>query len=496
MSSFTGNINTNDSISKLIFLIIEELYSKDVAEVAFEILLSSGISIHDLSKRLNKPFHLIRDSLIVLSQKKLITIKNQSISLDINDISYHIDVNRVLNNIKNPKILYYIHMKYGKIGKEIVDSMMINGNLTYSMTSEFVDSNLNLSKQGQFEYEKEKILIKRIFLQLIKENIIKRTVMINSTFKENCLSESDFQIQKQVQKQVSPKGKKDSNKKSKKSKIQYDNDDENVNNDNQILNNIDNSLLFDENSNEEYYFSLDYKKLIDLLRIDSFLDLISKKINTQIGFLCKVFVEYGSFNFDLLKTTKPLSTFELCNINKDLLKINLDELIKNMKADDHNLIKVYGTNEIGKEVYIIDFNYINQILKEKIIEKILTQSLSNIHARIYRLLNKTGPLDLKNIMEICMISQKDCSTLLNQLIVMNFIDVQEVNIKGSNMAIFRVSQVNVKSNVENLIYKIIYNLKCLLRNLIKNQDIEEIDEVKVKRIYGCIAELDGYLMFL
>lgn len=95
-----------------------------------------------------------------------------------------------------------------------------------------------------------------------------------------------------------------------------------------------------------------------------------------------------------------------------------------------------------------------------------------------------------------MISQKDCSTLLNQLIVMNFIDVQEVNIKGSNMAIFRVSQVNVKSNVENLIYKIIYNLKCLLRNLIKNQDIEEIDEVKVKRIYGCIAELDGYLMFL
>ena len=459
---------SNDILTELIYNLIEELHSKDVADIVVILLQYGWSTLSDLVKKSNKNFQFVRDSIITLRQLKYILVKNSSKYKDSDEFIYSVDVENILGLIRSPKILYFISTKYGKFSKEIIESIMINGLLTCNMTLEFVENNILIDENKR---KLEINNIKKAFVELIKDGILTRG--------EDCNDQSVPIVTS-------------NDKKSKKLNIQIeDNKKDNIHNVDVVPDNF--PLIYDQLRNEEYYFSINYKALNQILKGEAFLDIISKKISTQISFICRIFFEKGNFSNEKLITTKPLSTFELIQLYPDLTKINLEELIKQIKNDEHELLKVYGTNEIGKEVYTLDFNSINNLLKQKILENVLTQTLSPVHTRIFRLLSKCGPLDLKNIMEICMMSQKESSTILNQLISLSFIEIQEINIKGNNVIFFKVNQANNQSNIKNMIYKIILNLKKLIKLKVLN---EKFDEGKLTRVYSAIAELDNYLLLI
>lgn len=59
----------------------------------------------------------------------------------------------------------------------------------------------------------------------------------------------------------------------------------------------------------------------------------------------------------------------------------------------------WGFNDNGQKTYCINIDSITEFIKTKTIEKIIEQQFSSNHVRIYRVLSKCGPLDLKNVIE-------------------------------------------------------------------------------------------------
>jgi hypothetical protein len=61
-------------------------------------------------------------------------------------------------------------------------------------------------------------------------------------------------------------------------------------------------------------------------------------------------------------------------------------------------------------------------------------------------------------MEICLFSQKDCASYLNQMLQENLIESQTINIKGANIHFY---SVNTKLNIELMIAKI-YKVRIIV----------------------------------
>jgi hypothetical protein len=54
-------------------------------------------------------------------------------------------------------------------------------------------------------------------------------------------------------------------------------------------------------------------------------------------------------------------------------------------------------------------------------------------------------------MEICLFSQKECASYLNQMIEENLIETQTINIKGGNVIFYSINNL---ANIENMIGKL------------------------------------------
>ena len=81
----------------------------------------------------------------------------------------------------------------------------------------------------------------------------------------------------------------------------------------------------------------------------------------------------------------------------------------------------------------LNITNISTYIKTKTIEKIIEQKFSMNHLRIFRLLYLCGAIDARNIMDICLITPKNCNMILNQLYSEGFIETQMVNVRGSNI---------------------------------------------------------------
>lgn len=491
----------SETIFNLVELLIEELYSKEVAGICKDLILNGDSNIYDIVKRTSREFSFVRDSLITLLQNRLVKVIDNSKSKDWMEYTYSLDINMCLNVIRYPKILYFINIKFGQYAKEIVEHLMMNGVLTSSQIVECVEGSLGFSSTKQAT---EINNVRRNLLRLLEENIIVRSSNIAGSFTSQNLE--IISSSSAVKKNSSNPMKVESNKKGKNNKkasnIQMEVEQTELEHELETIPNVSNGnndliipedhyLLFDKIRNEEHFFCINLTKVSLILKYELILDIISKKVSQQVGLFSRVMIERGNFSSETLSTVRPLSCTDITTAYPELYKLNIEELIKQLKGSENNLIKVYGLDETGKEVFLLDLNEIYVTLKSKLVEKVISQILSNYHSRIYRVLARCGPLDLKNIMDICMISQKESSLYMNQLITMGFIEIQEINIKGSNVLFFKINKVSNQDNLKSLVYKIILNLKHLLRK--KKAEIG-VNDTQLSQIYGLIAELDSILI--
>ena len=120
----------------------------------------------------------------------------------------------------------------------------------------------------------------------------------------------------------------------------------------------------------------------------------------------------------------------------------------------------------------LNITNISTYIKTKTIEKVIEQKFSKNHLRIFRLLHLCGALDARNIMDICLITPKNCNMILNQLYSEGFIETQMVNVRGSNILFYFV-------NVDNLILKSVDMVFKMIRNL-KIEWMDGMDKMKNK----------------
>ena len=125
-------------------------------------------------------------------------------------------------------------------------------------------------------------------------------------------------------------------------------------------------------------------------------------------------------------------------------------LLEEMSREENDFVLLWSIIESG-QTYCLNLESVSKTLKTKTLEKIIEQEFSPDHIRIYRLLSKCGPLDSKNIMEICLMPHKESSACINQMIEHGYIETQPINYKGSNVMFFNI---NTKSNLNLMIAKI------------------------------------------
>ena len=512
-----------ESLNNLILFLIEENFSSEVAQIAGCLIENYECSLSEIIKFTKKDFQLIRDSLIVLKQNLLLKV-SISKKKEYNETVYSLDIQQCLNIIRQPKILYLINEKFGNISKNIVEIFMLNGILSCSQTIECVENTFENNSKITNQIRKE-------FLNLISNNILVQVDMIAENiesnqdklfldkdkykdaeaFKEKVVINKNSELLKG--KMEKSGGKKNSGK---KKKLIIDDEDKLETLEKEVKVEENHVLLVSKYKDDfkEIFYKLNYEKLKTELKCQLIFEIVSKRHSIQAAQVCQMFLNASRFHQTKFTTSTAITIKELINLNQNtsipttlLQQGTVEDIIKQSK-DDCNIFRSYGISETGKELYLLDFENLFKAMKSKLRERIVEQTLSPLHSRVYRLISKCGPLDLKNIGEICMIPNKECCICLNQLVSYSFIEIQELNIKGSNQIFFKqVSEIK-DSTLTNIIYKIILNLKNLVKKKIENYNRfdslslkedgpkHENENFQVAKILSVISELDKYLLIL
>lgn len=525
-----------ENLTNLILFLVEEAYSSTASAIC-EFLIENGeATLMEIVKTTKKEFTVVRDCLIVLIQNKLvkpILTKKKEVF----DYNYIVDKENCLNIIRHPKYLVYVNTHFGKLCKNIVEEMLVNGVMTCSQVIELIENKTDISSVTFLNQ------IRKDFLNLVVNNILVQVENINGDDKFNEMlysKENDYMVLMGVNKdkyngkdnndkdaqeinknsmilnnKMQATGKKGS-KTNKKKVIQYE---EYENNNftslekNVEIVNEDHNLLYNKDNNKHIFYIINYEKLNQLLKCEMIFEAIAKKFSIQTAQVAQLFIANASFIKGKL-VTSPITIKELIanisesnNSSKSVININslkhiianpqlVEEIIKESKSDDSGIFKYYGLNDLGKELIYLNLESLFFSMKTKLKEKVVEQLLSPIHARVFRLLDKCGPLDLKNIMDICMIPQKECCICLNQLVKMSFLEIQELNIKGSNQIFFKPVKDSKELSIISMIYKIILNLKNLVKKKVsENQfSMNELTKIQVAKVLSTVAELDKFLV--
>lgn len=403
------------------------------------------------------------------------------------ECKYNIIKENCLNILRQPKILHFIKTTFGELSMYIVEVFMLNGILSLNQATECLDNYKNLSKNPSD--------VRKELLGLISNHIIQQTNSHNS-MKSNSKSKniSSDNVNQETNKKSTKK---------KKKEINFEEENTTLN----LKENDFEDFYFSKNEDSdikvEIFYTLNYNKINSILKSEFLIETISKSISLQAAQLSQMFLNCSGFLNDKMTTSLSFCLKELINLNKTQNNIpqfninQLEEIVKKSKFES-NIFKQVGINDSGKEIYCLDLEPLYSNIKKRLKEKIIEQLFSNLHSRVYRLLNKCGPLDIKNIMDVCMIPNKDCSKILNQLFKSNFIEIQELHIKGSPQFFFKVASDFKSSTLLNIIYKIIFNLKTLIK---KKIDLEKDNkssnsQMQICKILTVISELDKYVLLL
>lgn len=441
-----NNYHYSNNIYELIEIILEEQFGKKVSTLGISLLNNGPSSILEIMKLNGSDYVEVRDSLIILLQNKLIIFQEVSRKENI-EIIYELDVENILNYLRFPKILYFINNHFDQNAMLIFEEFMKFGILSAGQIFEQVKDKIEAENGERNILQINNLKLK--FLQLIESGYITQSVQKKPV-------ELKKDKKKEDKKQLSNKKK----KKAMSAGLEEDESESKVNK--SIVNsNIDdeNPLVFNKEKKKFYFFCLNFDKIINELKCEIVVDLVSQKMGGQAGNLAGIMLRKNpGLSFREGKTS-PISVEEIMKTlgtnykdkkisqeKQDSIKNILDEMVR----EENDFAVNWGSNESGS-CYCLNLESIAKLLKTKTIEKIIEQEFTPDHIRIYRLLSKCGPLDSKNIMEICLMPHKECSACINQMIEQGFIETQPINYKGSNVIFYNI---NTKSNLDLMIAKI------------------------------------------
>lgn len=490
-----SNVHYSNNIYELIELLLEEQFGKQVSTLGTILLNNGPSSILELCKLTSWDYVEVRNILIILMQNKLLFFQEVS-RKEILETIYELDVENVLNFLRYPKILYFINHQHDLNAMMIFEEFMQFGILSAGQVIEQVKDKL---EQNGTANPSSINNIKIKFLQLIENNyVIQCSKKKTKELREESLKKKKDDLRSSATK-----------KKKKLAEIEDEISNKSGLNRSLISTVVedDNPLIFNKDKNKYYYFSLNFDKIITELKSEIVVDLISQKMAGQAGLIGSIMLKRNAENAfkegksfpitleEIVKNMGPTSKDKKVNAEK---QETVKTVLEAMMREENDFVVPYMATDAG-QTYCLNLDSIANTLKTKTLEKIIEQEFTLDHIRIYRLLAKCGPLDAKNIMEICLMPHKECSACLNQMIQEGFVETQPINYKGSNIIFYNI---NTKSNTELMIakiYKIIKNLKFFLKNAIekiKNTESQSKQEQFINKVYGTISELDDTIIVL
>ena len=504
-------ISNTEEVYDLVIIILNEQFSKEISDLGKDLCYNGISTIPEIMMRMKLSFENVRNLLIILLQNKLVSTK-EIIKNENNVIAYEIVIDNVLNILLFPKILSYINKKFGEYSELIFEQFMQFGILSSFQIREQVKLLLSKTKpvnkiildkitnsliiliENNYIIQAKKLAYENKANRINFENKIKRSKKTkNDKEKEKFEKDKQTKSNKKEKKKKELKFEKEKEKKINKiiddEKEEIETTNNKINNKNEE-NEINNPLLIDKETNQFFYFFINYEQIISEFKSEIIIDFINQKLSTQAGLIANILLEKNQ-----IASFKEGKTFS-CNyetITQKFRSINISQIDEIIKEQNEFFLKV------SSDSLILNLDIISQFIKESTIEKVILQQFSESHLRIYRLLNLCGALDSKNIMDICLIPPKQINMILNQLFSCGYIQNEIVNVKGSNIMFY---SININQNIEKIIdmtYKMIKNLKVSLNEELesyKGRVTNDKKEQYITKIYSAINQLYDTILVL
>lgn len=476
-----------EEIYELYKIILKELYSKEISDVAIDLLMNGKSTLFEIQSRLKLSFENIKNYLIIMLQNNLIQ-KKQIIRNETNYISYEIKSEQILNILFFPRSLNFIEKKYGENARLIFEQFIEFGVLTLKQIIEQIQ---NIQKNGNnLDIIKSNVL--DIFMKLYSDNLItyaERPSEEESNFGNNNLIDSKKRKREKSEKEkpnnnikLSEKKKSGKKKKGKKEESE-DNTDLNKNKNIKLIEDDEDNDSIKEskqnaNKNEEFYenntknnmhFYINFSQINLEFQTEIILDFINNNLSHQAALLAGILLKNYKTSSFTMGITSPKNIDDLVKENKSLNLNQIEDIIKNYNEyfDKSNTDNIY-----------LNLNKIKKFIKSKVIQNIITTKFSNEHFRIYNLLNLVGSLDQKNIIDLCLIGPKKMNYIINQLFQEGFIKTDTVNFNGNNMLFYSVDDFQTTEKILEMDFKIINNYNYYYYDQMKNIKNKFIDNKK------------------
>lgn len=478
--------SNTEEVYDLIKMILKDIYSKEISDLGMDLLYNGPSTLFEIQSRLKLSFENIRNYLIIMLQNNL--IQKKSIS---RNISYELKFEQILNILLFPRTLNFIEKKYGDFGRMIFEQFINFGVLTLHQVVEQIQ---NEQKNGN-NFDLIKTQVVEQFKQLYEDNLImyserageeentykpfnnnnnKSLLGNKDELKKNKKSAKKEKEMEKVDKRGKSKKKKKNEKESTKSKdIKLDENEDEEDEDERILNIVDknrnkndiikNEEFYENNTKNNMHFYFNFDQILVEFQTEIIIDYINSNISHQAALLSGMLLKKHKISSFELGRTQPILIDEITKEYRSISYNQIEEIIKNNSE--------IFMNETSDDIFL-NINKIKKIIKSKIIQSLIVTKFSNEHFRVYNLLNLVGSLDVKNIMDLCLIAPKQVNTITNQLFQCGFIKTDSIEFYGNNTLFYSVDEYQTTENILKMDLKIINNYKSYYNsqiNKIKNK---------------------------
>lgn len=453
-------------------MILKEMYSKEISDVGMDLLSNGSSTLFEIQSRLRLTFENARNYLIIMLQNNLIKKKTNFIKKDATLTYYEFKSEQILNILFFPRTLNFIEKKYGPYGKMIFEAFIELGVLTLEQIVEHIQNdkkNLNGNNSDLARAQTLEILNKLYEGNIImySERAIDDENFYSPSLKSNNLlakKEEIPKITKKSGKKISEKkGKSNKKKNNEKEKIKNKNINLNEEEDEEeeeerIINIVDKSInekslnkceeFYENNTKNNMHFYINFEQIKVEFLSEIITDFISNNISLPAAMIAGELLKNRKISSFALGMTEPVKIDHLAKTYKSITFKQIEEIIKNNEIFDYN----------SEEIFL-KLNIIRKTIKSKIIQHIIISKFSEEHFRVYNLLNLMGSLELKSIVDLCLIIPKTINLIINQLIQEGFIqaDLIYYNSNNNKVLYYSVNEYKTTEIILSMDYKIILN---------------------------------------
>ena len=181
----TCYISNTEEVFELVEIILSERYSKEIIEIAKDLLKNGLSTIPEIKGRLKLSFENIRNILIILLQNRLINCQ-EIFRNEIKYIGYEINIDNILNILLYPRLCIFAKEKFGDLGLYIFEEFMNFGILNSPQLIEQIKNKINSNNKNTKDNNNLNAKIKTVLINLIEKNyIVQAKNNINNNDKQN-----------------------------------------------------------------------------------------------------------------------------------------------------------------------------------------------------------------------------------------------------------------------------------------------------------------------